>query len=400
MKILAAAPATAPLSDADLGQRLDAPIGSQRIEEIVSPGDSVLIVVPDATRQTACGQVVNLVVRRLIANGTAPYDIRIIFATGIHRRVTPEEKAAILTPFIAQRVKTIDHDPRDLASLIRMGETSGKIPIELNRAVTEHDKIILIGGVTFHYFAGFTGGRKLVCPGLASSKTTAKTHALAFDCAKKARREGVDSGLLDGNAVNEAFMEIVGYLEPAFCISTIVDDGGQAIDLYCGDWRQSHRAACDTFASQNTVTIDEKRDLVIASCGGYPHDINMIQAHKALDAASRACTDGGTIVLLAECSDGLGRGDFLEWFESKDSVALADKLCEKYQVNAQTAWNLLRKAERFEVKLVSSLETVQAAKMRLEKIDWSECQLLVREGRSGYILPDGAKVLIKEPAVI
>ena len=137
------------LSDAEIGQKLDSPIDSSQLEEIVNPGESVLIVVPDATRQTACGQIVNLVVRRLIANGTAPFEISIIFATGIHRKVTEAEKSSILTPFIAQRIKTFHHDPRDLMQIIRFVETSGGIPIELNRALTEHDHIILIGGVSF-----------------------------------------------------------------------------------------------------------------------------------------------------------------------------------------------------------------------------------------------------------
>src|SRR4029079_4819086 len=128
-------------------------------------------------------------------------------ATGIHRRVTENEKSSILTPFIAQRIKTLDHDLSDLMQIVRLGETSGGIPVELNRALTEHDHVVLVGGVSFHYFAGFTGGRKLVCPGLASSKTVSATHKLAFDCEKENRRDGVGPGLLDGNAVHEAFME-------------------------------------------------------------------------------------------------------------------------------------------------------------------------------------------------
>jgi nickel-dependent lactate racemase len=99
------------LSDVEIGERLDNPIDSPPLEEIVGQGESVLIVVPDATRRTASASIVNLIVRRLIANGSMPFDIRVIFATGIHRRVTDEEKQTILTPFIAQRVKTLDHNP-------------------------------------------------------------------------------------------------------------------------------------------------------------------------------------------------------------------------------------------------------------------------------------------------
>ncbi|HEV8592280.1 MAG TPA: lactate racemase domain-containing protein, partial [Pyrinomonadaceae bacterium] len=196
-----------PLSDIELGAKLDQPINSRSLEEIVEPGQTVLFVVPDATRETACGQVINLIVRRLIANGTSPSEMNVIFATGIHRLVTEDEKRKILTPFIAQRIKTIDHLSDDPRRLYRMGETSGGIPVELSWTLTEFDHVILIGGVSFHYFAGFTGGRKLVCPGLASTKTISTSHKLAFDCEKRDRREGVGTGRLDGNAVHEAFVE-------------------------------------------------------------------------------------------------------------------------------------------------------------------------------------------------
>src|SRR5688572_24153288 len=126
-----------PLTDIELGERLDNPIHSRPLEEIVGPSDTVLFVVPDATRQVASGQVINLIIRRLIANGTASFNIGIIFATGIHRTVTPGEKDDILTPFIAQRIKTFDHGPRDLMQIVRVGETSTGITVELNRALTE-----------------------------------------------------------------------------------------------------------------------------------------------------------------------------------------------------------------------------------------------------------------------
>lgn len=384
------------LSDAEIGERLDAPIGSGTIEEIVAPGESVLIVVPDATRQIGCGQIVNLLVRRLIAGGTNAFDIRIIFATGIHRAVAEIEKQSILTPFIAQRIKTLDHNPRDLVQIVRFGEMSNGDPIELNRALTEHDHVILVGGISFHYFAGFTGGRKLICPGLASTKTVSATHKLAFDCEHKERRDGVGTGLLDGNAVHEAFVEAASKIKTSFCISTFVNEAGEVTDLFCGDWIESHRAACDAFAGANTIEISGKRDVVIVSCGGFPHDINMIQAHKALEAASHACNDGGTIVLLAECSDGLGRDDFLSWFEAQDSKALAEKLCSRYQVNGQTAWSLLQKAERFDIRIISTLPAKATEQMRLTAMQsLTRTMSKVGAAKIGYIVPNGAKLNIE-----
>ena len=383
----------APLTDVEIGEKLDNPIDSKPIEEIIKPGETVLIVVPDATRKSASGQIVNLLVRRLIANGTMAFEITVIFATGIHRQVTEEEKGEILTPFIAQRIKTLNHNARDLMSFVRLGETSGGITVELNRALTEHDHTIIIGAINFHYFAGFTGGRKLICPGLSSSRTISETHRLAFDCETKTRREGVDTGVLDGNAVHEAFMEAVKKFPPSFLINTIVNEAGEAADLFCGDWIAAHRKACESYASRHTIEIPERREIVIVSCGGLPFDLNMIQAHKALDMASRACREG-TIVFLAECADRLGRPDFLNWFDAENSVRLAERLCENYQVNGQTAWNLLRIAERFDVQIITSLDEAETRRMRLHKTN-SLKDALRDKNAKGYILPFGAKFLIR-----
>ena len=403
-EVLGSEKSLAPLTDAEIGARLDQPIGSKPLEEIVGEGESVLLVVPDATRQTACASVVNLLVRRLIANGTMPFNIRIIFATGIHRKVTDEEKRELLTPFIFQRIRTLDHTAKDLMRLagldskqfVNFGEINGA-PVELSRALTEHDHVVIIGGVTFHYFAGFTGGRKLICPGLASAATISATHRLAFDCEAKTRRAGVGAGMLDGNAVHEAFMEVAARINPSFAVNTVTDDKGEATAIFGGDWRESHRAACDFYAANHTLRINEKRDLVIVSCGGAPFDLNMIQAHKALETASHACREGGTIALLAECADGLGRNDFLDWFEAENSDQLAENLCAGYQVNGQTAWSLLRKAERFNVKIVTALTEEETRRMRLQKAR-SIGEIFAEENTNarGYILPFGAKFLIQD----
>ncbi|MDI1242364.1 MAG: lactate racemase domain-containing protein, partial [bacterium] len=259
-----------------------------------------------------------------------------------------------------------------------------------------HDHVILVGGVSFHYFAGFTGGRKLVCPGLASSKTVAATHRLAFDCERLDRRNGVGSGILDGNPVHEAFAEVVSAVNLSFCITTEVNDAGQITELHCGDVTASHRTACDAFDERHSVQIAEKRDVVIVSCGGYPQDINMIQAHKALDAAAAACNEGGMIVLLAECSEGLGRADFLNWFDAENSGALARRLCETYQVNGQTAWSLLKKTEMFDIRIVTTLGAKATEKMRMVSMQSLDRVIKkARKEKAGYILPFGAKTLIR-----
>jgi nickel-dependent lactate racemase len=385
---------TLPLSDAQIGAAFDEPAGSPPLEDILSPDETVLIVVSDATRATASAQITHLLVRRLIAMGVTPRDIRIIFATGIHRAVTPDEKRELLTPFIVQRLKTLNHNAYDASQLISFGTTERGTPVELNRALKEHDHVILTGAINFHYFVGFTGGRKSVCPGLASARTVEATHMLALDFERGGRRAGVGAGLLDGNIVHEECERIAAEVAPSFLINTVTNERGQATEIYTGDWRAAHATACDRFAHERTVKIEEKRAVVIASCGGSPHDINLIQAHKTLDMAAQACTEGGAIILVAECADGLGRADFLKWFEEETSRALETRLREGYEVNGQTAWSLLTKAEQFRVFLVSNLDGVDVRRMRMTPArNVAEALAQVDSNAEGYIMPRGGALL-------
>lgn len=377
----------APLSDFEVGAALDS------VDEIVGADDSVLIVVSDATRATASAQVVNLLVRRLVSAGVSPARMAVIFATGIHRPVSEKEKVELLTPFITQRLRVLQHDPYDAAKLTSLGQTERGVTVEVNSALREFSKVLLTGGITFHYFAGFTGGRKSICPGLASAKTIAATHMLALDFERGGRKAGVGAGFLDGNAVHEECERVAALVAPSFGINTIVNEQKQAVKIFCGDWRLAHRAGCEYYLDQYSTTIPAKRDVVIASCGGFPHDINLIQAHKALDMAALACNEGGTIILLAECSDGLGRPDFLKWFDAADSRALEARLVNGYEVNGQTAWALLTKAERYRVLLVSELPADEVKRMRMTPSPALAAALDHAGGGDGFILPRGAAVL-------
>jgi nickel-dependent lactate racemase len=386
--------ASYPLSDAEMGAALDAPIDSPPLDELVTTGDRVLIVTSDATRATGSAQIVNLLVRRLIQNGVSAGDIAIIFATGIHRHVRPEEKAELLTPFIAQRIRTIDHDAYDPAHLIELGVTEDGTQVEVNRALKDFGKVILTGAVGFHYFAGFTGGRKSICPGLAGSETIEATHKLALDFDRGGRRAGVAAGRLQGNAVSDECERVAAMIDPVFSVNAIVDERGRTEKIFAGHWRSAHARACEDYSAGHSVRITEQRELVIVSCGGSPYDINMIQAHKALDMAAAACIDGGLIVLLAECGDGLGRGDFLKWFELADSRALESRLREAYEVNGQTAWALLTKAERFRVHLVTKLSDDDVRRMRMIPARSLEEALSdVGSDAKGYVMPRGAALL-------
>jgi nickel-dependent lactate racemase len=387
-------PQLAQLTDVQIGEALGAPIDSPPLDDLFSSGDSILIVVSDATRATASAQVVHLLVRRLIQIGVSPADIAIIFATGIHRPVTAAEKSELLTPFIAQRIKMLDHDAYESSSIKSLGSTERGTPVEVNRALKEFPHVIVTGGIGFHYFAGFTGGRKSICPGLASARTIEATHMLALDFETGGRRAGVETGLLDGNAVHEECDRIAAMVSPSFGVNSVVDERGRAVRVYAGNWRTAHRQACREYLAAHSVTIEGRRELVIVSCGGLPYDINLIQAHKALDMAARACTDGGTIVLLAQCRDGLGRPDFLKWFDEADSRDLAMHLQNGYEVNGQTAWSLLTKAERYRIYLVSELPDADVSRMRMIPTRSLESVMdSIGTDVEGYIMPSGASFL-------
>jgi len=389
----AGADSKSPLSDFEIGAAFDSPIASPPLDEIAGADDSVLIVVSDATRATASAQVVNLLVRRLIQAGVSPSRTAVIFATGIHRPVSEKEKLELLTPFIVQRLRVLQHDAYDRAKLTTLGKTERGVTVDVNSALKEFSRVFVIGGITFHYFAGFTGGRKSICPGLASAETIEATHMLALDFDRGGRKAGVAAGRLDGNAVHEECERVASLVAPAFGINTIVNEDKRAVKMFCGDWRLAHRAACEYYLDQHSVAIPAKRDIVIASCGGFPHDINMIQAHKALDMAALACNEGGTIILLAECSDGLGRPDFLKWFDESDSRALEARLVNGYEVNGQTAWARLTKAERYRVCLVSELPSDDVKRMRMIPVRNISEALQQAGSGDGFILPRGAAVL-------
>lgn len=383
-----------PLTDVEIGAAFSDTIDSPPLDDLFSAGDTILIVVSDATRATGSAQIINLLVRRLIQAGVAPADIAIIFATGIHRRVTDDEKIELLTPFIAQRLRVLHHDAYDSGALVSLGVTDRGTPVEVNRALKDFSHVILTGAIGFHYFAGFTGGRKSICPGLASAQTIEATHMLALDFETGGRRAGIGTGKLDGNAVNEECERIAALIEPRFSVNAVVDERGRVASVHAGHWRAAHRAGCAVYLATHSVDIAERRDLVIVSCGGSPWDINLIQAHKALEMAAQATNAGGTIVLLAECSDGLGRADFLKWFTESDSHTLAARLRESYEVNGQTAWSLLTKTERYRIFLISQLPDEQVPTMRMIPAhSLNEVMNRIDNAAKGFILPRGAALL-------
>lgn len=381
------------LTDAELSAALDDPIGARPLEEIIRKNDRVLLVVPDATRVAGVERLAPLVLQRLNDLGLLDSQIEVLIGGGIHRPPTPVEINRILGERVAGRLAVHHHDANDESSLVKLGQTSRGTPVELNRRLLENDHVIALGAITFHYFAGFSGGRKAIVPGCASARTIRANHLLSFDLEKFQKRAGVASGLLNGNAVHEDMAEAVSMLEPSFLVNTVLNSRNEISAVYAGHWREAHRRGCDEYNAAHAVSIDRRRPVVIVSCGGAPRDTNMIQSHKALEHAATALEPGGTMIALAECAQGLGRKDFLDWFVPGGATATAQKLLQGYQVNGQTAWGLRKKAETFRILMVSSFEDALIRQMGLEPHASLESALSTVNGQHGYIIPNGLTTL-------
>jgi nickel-dependent lactate racemase len=353
----------------------------------------VVIVVPDATRAACVNRIAPLLVERLNRHGLSDSQISFLIGGGIHRAPTNEEVYSILGSDLPTRLEVHPHEANDAASHASLGTTTRGTPVVLNRRLVEADRVIVVGAISLHYIAGFSGGRKAILPGCAAERSIQANHLLSFDLETLEKRSGIASGCLDGNPVHEDMIEAVGMLNPSFLVNTVLDAHNEIVAVYTGHWRDAHRRGCEEYLASHTVMVDERRPLVIVSAGGAPRDVNLIQSHKAMEHASQVLAEGGTMIALAECAQGLGRDDFLRWFAPGGARTTALMLGEDYKINGQTAWGLRRKTERFRVLLVSALDADVVRHMGLEPHVTLESALSVVQSRPGYIIPGGLTTL-------
>ncbi|MBJ6799485.1 nickel-dependent lactate racemase family protein [Geomonas propionica] len=363
-----------------------------------APGDRVVIVTSDVTRPTGSDVYLPLLVSRLNSVGIQDRDIEIVVALGIHRKQTPAEHKKIVGELYG-RIKVTDHDCDDPGELVFLGDTARGVPVEVNRRVTEADRGILTGAVTFHYFAGFGGGRKSILPGVSSRKSCMASHfSLLNPDEGSGRHPKAVAGNLEGNPVHEAMLEACGMVAPDFILNTVLGPDKQIIAAFACDWQEAHLAGCRFYNDSFSAPIDEKGDLVIVSCGGYPKDINLIQAHKSMEYASRALKPGGVMILLAECRDGYGNATFFNWFGYETCAELESGLRKRYEINGQTAWSVKEKAERFRIVLVSKLPVEEVRTMgmipaaTLDEALALAAPMLFEDYRA-YLIPEGGTVL-------
>jgi len=362
------------------------------------PGEKVVIITSDITRYTGSEIYLPLLVERLGRQGIADGDIEILIALGIHRKQTDHEHQRILGPLYG-RIRVSDHDCDDHDALTVIGTTSNGIKVSINRRAVEADHLILTGTIGFHYFAGFGGGRKSVLPGIASRKACMASHFAVLNPGDGSGKNPLAvTGNLEGNPVHRTMVEGCALAKPDFILNTVLTADKRIIAAFAGDWREAHEVGCRFYRERFAYPLAEKGDLVVASCGGFPKDINLIQAHKSMEYAAQALKDGGVMILLAECRDGFGNGTFFNWFRHKRLEEFEAALRAQYEINGQTAYSLLQKAQRFRIILVSQFPAQQVEEMGLipaQTLDEAmgiAIGMLPAEWRC-YLMPEAGSVL-------
>lgn len=327
-------------------QALAHPLGTPALRALVRPGQQVAIVVSDMTRPCPTDRLLPPVLEELAVAGIPDADVTVIVALGLHRAQTEAELAALVGPAVYARVRVVNHDLQDV---VRLGVTARGTPVELFRPLVEADVRLCLGNVEFHYFAGFSGGAKAIVPGCASSSTITANHGLMT-------RPGATTGRLAGNPVREDLEEGAAMLGIDFILNAIVDDRHRIVAAFAGHVRDAHRKGCEWVAERGAVPIARCADMVLVSAGGYPLDVNMYQAQKALDNAVHAVREGGVIVWVAECREGLGGATFAAWLQEADSAdEVLARIEREFVLGGHKAAAIAGVLKKARVYLVSSL---------------------------------------------
>ena len=364
----------------------------------IKPSESVVIVTSDITRYSGSEIYLPLLVGRLNSAGVADSTITIVVALGIHRQQTETEHRRIVGSLYG-RIKVIDHECDDPGKLVIVGVTTCGIEVAINRTVAEADHLILTGTIGFHYFAGFGGGRKSILPGVASRAACMASH---FNVLNPGEGSGKNScavtGNLEHNPVHSAMVEACAMVKPDFILNTVLSPLKSIIGVFAGHWQDAHAAGCRYYAENFAYPLQQPADLAVVSCGGFPKDINLIQAHKSMEYGCQALKEGGVMILLAECRDGYGNATFFNWFRYRDLPSFESRLRSHYEINGQTAYSLLQKALRFRIILVSTLPQGEVRTMQLIPASTLEQALqmareMLPEDFTAYVIPEGSTVL-------
>jgi lactate racemase len=342
---------------------LDHPIDSPPLREIVNPGETVAIAVSDITRVWQHNELtLPILIDHLNAAGIADKDITVIIAVGAHRQNTRAELEELCTREICSRVRVVNHNAWDTENMVYYGKTSRGTEVSFNRIVAEADRVILTGGVIYHYMVGYGGGRKSIMPGVSSLKTIQQSHMWAMGkCLGDGSNPLAANMKTAGNPSHEDMMEVAAFLKADFIINVVPNLDGDITGIFTGNWISAWQKATRLVDKIFGVAIEEQADIVIASAGGYPKDINLYQSQKTIDNAVYAMKKGGVAIILADCPDIKEPGEFFDWFAHPTAFDMEKAVRENFLISGWVAVRQLEYANLGHILLVTREKNIQLA---------------------------------------
>lgn len=289
----------------EIRNRIRNPIGTPRLADICRGKESIVIVINDITRPSPSDLFVEEILDELAAVQIRDEQVTLVVATGNHRPNTDEELRRMVGDHVFSRVKIINHNSEDEPNLVDLGVTKRGLPIVVNRMVAEASVKILTGIITPHQSAGYSGGRKSVMPGVAGIQALTKHHSFPI------RSYDPILGQMQNNSFHDEALEAAQRVGVDFIINVVKNSKKEIVSVVAGDLVLAHEEGVRICDESWKVTVKQHYDIVITSPGGYPKDFDLHQAQKAVTAAEMVVQNGGVIILVAECRDGVGK--FAKW---------------------------------------------------------------------------------------
>lgn len=331
------------------------------------PNGPIAIVVADKTRLCGYPTILPWLVDGLRERGAAHAQIVFFIAYGTHAPQSEAESVAAYGPICTQ-YPFVHHHSCAPVRFAELGRTRRGTPLRIREDLLDAGLILTVGAVSHHYFAGFGGGRKLLFPGLGEQEAIYTNHRLFLDDRQPRLAPGCRPGQLAGNPIAEDLAEIHAMLPPHLSLHGLLDSQGRLAAVRFGATYADFLAACREHDALYRAATGALYDLVLASAGGYPKDINMIQTHKAIDNAAAFVRDGGTLMLLAECADGIGSTTFLPYFAMGGREAVFTHLRSDYRGNGGTALAMMAKTERIRIVLVTALPEELCRRIGVDRV--------------------------------
>jgi nickel-dependent lactate racemase len=354
---------------------------------------AVSIVVADKTRLCDYKNYLPWVVDILQKKNIQKYQIKFFIAYGNHARQSDAECLAAYGD-IYKNFEFIHHDSSDKNLFTYLGRTDRGTKIHVRKDILETDLIITFGALSHHYFAGYGGGRKLLFPGLGYKPDIYRNHGLFLDKKLKKLSFGCRPGNFENNPLADDLKQIDDAVKTQrISIHGILDSKAQVCQLVVGKSYNDFLNVCNTLDSYYKVRDKGQYNLVIASCGGFPKDINFIQAHKAINNAAMFVKDKGSLVMTAQCSDGIGSDTFLEYFDFKNFGAAFDHLAGNYKGNGGTALSMMDKTSRINIFIKTDLDDKVCRKIGMRKIETAMIDTMVKDLHDMAVI-DNAGLLI------